>query len=81
MLGLGERRVTSIDVDNQGRMRADQLAAVNGPCIVCTQAGNINTGAFDPIDEICDRVGDNTWIHVDGAFGLWAAAAPGLKQD
>jgi glutamate/tyrosine decarboxylase-like PLP-dependent enzyme len=53
---------------------------VNGPCIVCTQAGNINTGAFDPIDEICDRVGDNSWVHVDGAFGLWAAAAPELKH-
>ena len=80
MLGLGERRVTKIDVDDQGRMRTDQLSAVNGPCIVCTQAGNINTGAFDPIDEICDRVGDNTWIHVDGAFGLWAAASPELKH-
>ena len=80
MLGLGERRVTKIDVDDQGRMRADQLSAVNGPCIVCTQAGNINTGAFDPIDEICDRVGDNTWVHVDGAFGLWAAASPELKH-
>lgn len=80
MLGLGERRVTMIDVDNQGRMLADRLSPVNGPCIVCTQAGNINTGAFDPIDEICDRVGDNTWVHVDGAFGLWAAAAPELKH-
>ena len=80
MLGLGERRVTSIDVDNQGRMRADQLRAVEGPCIVCAQAGNINTGAFDPINEICDSTGDNTWVHIDGAFGLWAAASPELRH-
>jgi glutamate/tyrosine decarboxylase-like PLP-dependent enzyme len=80
MLGLGERRVKSIEVDNQGRMRADQLSVVDGPCIVCAQAGNINSGAFDPIDEICDRVGDNTWVHIDGAFGLWAAASPELRH-
>jgi glutamate/tyrosine decarboxylase-like PLP-dependent enzyme len=80
MLGLGERRVTCIDVDNQGRLRAEQLHAVEGPCIVCAQAGNINTGAFDPINEICDRIGDNTWVHIDGAFGLWAAASPELRH-
>lgn len=80
MLGLGERRVTSIDVDKQGRMRADQLRALDGPCIVCAQAGNINTGAFDPFDEICEGIGDNTWVHIDGAFGLWAAASPELRH-
>lgn len=77
MLGLGRNRVHKVPADNQGRMRADRLPAVDGPSIVCTQAGNVNTGAFDPIGEICERLeGSGAWIHVDGAFGLWAAASP-----
>lgn len=80
MLGLGERRVVTIDVDRQGRMIAADIPEITGPVIVCTQAGNINTGSFDPVAEICDRVGDaNSWVHVDGAFGLWAAASPQLR--
>lgn len=80
MLGLGERRIHTIDVDKQGRMLARQLRAIDGPCIVCAQAGNINSGAFDPFDEIADRTGDNTWLHIDGAFGLWAAASQELRH-
>jgi glutamate/tyrosine decarboxylase-like PLP-dependent enzyme len=77
LLGLGRTRVVKIPVDGQGRMIADQLPAVSGPTIVCLQAGNVNTGAFDPAGEICERVrGTGAWVHVDGAFGLWAAAAP-----
>ena len=77
IVGLGRSRVVKIPVDDQGRMRADLLPPISGPTIVCLQAGNVNTGAFDPIDEVC-RVAHaaGAWVHVDGAFGLWAAAAP-----
>jgi glutamate/tyrosine decarboxylase-like PLP-dependent enzyme len=78
LLGLGRSRLTRVPVDEQGRMRPAALPRLSGPTILCTQAGNVNTGAFDPIGEICSRArGDNVWVHVDGAFGLWAAAAPG----
>ena len=77
ILGLGRKRVVRVPVDGQGRMRADALPRISGPTIVCTQAGNVNTGAFDPIGEICtDAHAAGAWVHVDGAFGLWAAAAP-----
>ena len=77
ILGLGRSRVVKVPVDGQGRMRADQLPAIAGPTIVCVQAGNVNTGAFDPIEEICRRAhAAGAWVHVDGAFGLWAAVAP-----
>jgi glutamate/tyrosine decarboxylase-like PLP-dependent enzyme len=77
VLGLGRSRVVKIPVDAQGRLRADQLPPISGPTIVCTQAGNVNTGAFDPIAEICTHAQPaGAWVHVDGAFGLWAAAVP-----
>ncbi|MFZ0211600.1 MAG: aminotransferase class V-fold PLP-dependent enzyme [Candidatus Acidiferrales bacterium] len=81
LLGLGANRVRRIPTDNQGRMRADALAAAlrggKGPCIICAQAGNVNTGAFDPISEIAELAKERgAWLHVDGAFGLWAAASP-----
>lgn len=77
MLGLGRNRVVRMPVDDQGRVRADQIPTIKTPSIVCLQAGNINSGAFDPIGEICDLLqGSGAWIHVDGAFGLWAAASP-----
>ena len=64
-------------MDDQGRMLPAELPAIDGPTIVCTQAGNVNTGAFDPVGEICDIVKpQGAWVHVDGAFGLWAAASP-----
>jgi glutamate/tyrosine decarboxylase-like PLP-dependent enzyme len=85
-LGLGRERVTRVPVDGQGAMRADALAdavaAARGrPAIVCAQAGNVNTGAFDPFGPIADAVAahDNAWLHVDGAFGLWAAVVPRLR--
>jgi len=85
-LGLGRDRVVRVPTDEQGRMRADEagraIAAVVGPLIVCAQSGNVNTGAFDPVGAIADRLGDhlNAWLHIDGAFGLWAATSPGLRH-
>src|SRR5215469_2592256 len=77
MLGLGRKRVTRVPVDHQGRMLADVLPPLDNRTLVCIQAGNVNTGAFDPAAEICARAGDaNAWVHVDGAFGLWAALSP-----
>jgi glutamate/tyrosine decarboxylase-like PLP-dependent enzyme len=95
LLGFGAENAVRIPTDDQGRMRADELqkalAGISGPCIICAQAGNVNTGGFDPIDEIADVIDRNSetlklrnsetshprpWLHVDGAFGLWAAASP-----
>src|SRR3954469_578449 len=85
MLGLGAERVREVATDDQGRMLADalraELARYEGPTIVCAQAGEINTGAFDPFDEIVDACRDRgAWCHVDGAFGLWAAASPSRRE-
>ena len=78
MLGLGRDRVVQVPADNQGRMRADRLPNVDGPAIVCTQAGNVNSGAFDPVGAVCNAMrAADVWIHVDGAFGLWARASRG----
>jgi glutamate/tyrosine decarboxylase-like PLP-dependent enzyme len=77
MLGLGRDRVTRVPIDAQGRMRPDAMPDVAGPAIVCIQHGNINTGAFDPTDPIIDWARErDVWVHVDGAFGLWARATP-----
>jgi glutamate/tyrosine decarboxylase-like PLP-dependent enzyme len=77
LLGFGRERVLQLAVDAQGRIDATKLPPVDGPTIVCTQAGNLNTGAFDPVGDICDAVKPHgAWVHVDGAFGLWAAASP-----
>jgi len=81
MLGLGRSRVLRVPVDNQGRMRAAEVPPLKGPAIVCLQAGNVNTGAFDPAVEICAHAHQaGAWVHVDGAFGLWAAASPSYKH-
>jgi glutamate/tyrosine decarboxylase-like PLP-dependent enzyme len=75
VLGLGRKRVTRVPVDAHGRMRADALPAISGPTILILQAGNLNTGAFDPFDQIIARAKQaGAWVHVDGAFGLWARA-------
>ena len=77
LLGLGRERVTRVPADAQGRLRADRLPPLSGSTIVCIQAGNVNTGAFDPARAVCDRAREaGSWVHVDGAFGIWAAAAP-----
>jgi len=77
LLGLGRSRVTRIPVDDQGRMRLDALPPLDDQTLVCVQAGNVNTGAFDPAGAITARAHDaGSWVHVDGAFGLWAAVSP-----
>src|SRR5262245_9491565 len=77
MLGLGRERVVRVPADSHGRLRADQLPPLTATTIVCLQAGNVNTGAFDPAPSVCARARDaGAWVHVDGAFGIWAAAAP-----
>ena len=83
LLGFGAEEVILVPVDEQGRMRADRLeaalATVSGPLIVCAQAGNVSTGASDPIGRIAELVhAKGGWLHVDGAFGLWASAVPEL---
>ena len=77
MVGLGRERVVRVPVDGQGRMRPDSLPDLDERTILCIQAGNVNTGAFDPADEIIPAAREaGAWVHVDGAFGLWAAACP-----
>ena len=84
-LGLGEQRAIRVPADGEGRMQPSALAAalarLDGPTIVCAQAGNVNSGAFDPFEEIAEAAHRHAaWLHVDGAFGLWAAAAPTLRH-
>ena len=85
LLGLGLSSIESVAVDERGAMRpdalADALAAGSGPTIVCAQAGNVNTGAVDPLDEVCDLAAEaGAWVHVDGAFGLWANASERRRE-
>jgi glutamate/tyrosine decarboxylase-like PLP-dependent enzyme len=81
LLGFGKGRVQMVPADSQGRMKPSVLPRVSGPAIVCVQAGNVNTGACDPIGEICDIAHQmGAWVHVDGAFGLWAAASSRRKH-
>jgi glutamate/tyrosine decarboxylase-like PLP-dependent enzyme len=85
-LGIGTDHLTLVDVDDQGAMRPDDLAIhlhrLSGqPLIVCAQSGNVNTGAFDPLTDICRHATQaGAWTHIDGAFGLWAAASPSLAH-
>jgi len=77
LLGLGRTRVVAVSADDQGRMSAKDLPGIEGPTIVCLQAGNVNTGAFDPFAELVPWAHEgDAWVHIDGAFGLWAAASP-----
>ena len=84
-LGMGTRALQRVDTDAQGRMRGDKLeallATLDGPTIVCAQAGNVNTGAFDRMYEIGPIAKEHgAWLHVDGAFGLWARASRGHRE-
>jgi glutamate/tyrosine decarboxylase-like PLP-dependent enzyme len=77
LLGFGRERVIRVPADGQGRIRAEALPQMTDSTIICIQAGNVNTGAFDPASEICAAAKKTgAWVHVDGAFGLWAGAAP-----
>lgn len=80
LLGFGHKRLVRVPVDQQGRMQVSALPTLSGPTIICLQAGNVNSGAFDPAEEICQKAkAAGAWVHVDGAFGLWAAAAPNRR--
>ena len=81
LVGLGRNRVTIVPADDQGRLQADLLpdpTSIEGPVLICAQAGEVNTGAFDPFDQLADWAAahGSAWLHVDGAFGLWALADP-----
>lgn len=77
LLGLGRDRVIRVPTDRQGRLQIDHLPALDDRTIVCIQAGNVNIGDFDPAAEVCRRAREaGAWVHVDGAFGLWALANP-----
>jgi glutamate/tyrosine decarboxylase-like PLP-dependent enzyme len=81
LAGFGRERVVRGPVDAQGRIRADALPALDSRSLVCIQAGNVNTGAFDPAAEICARAREaGAWVHADGAFGIWAAASPRYRH-
>ncbi len=81
LLGMGRNRVVRVPVDAQGRMRAEALPPIAGPTIVCLQAGNVNTGAFDPFASVCEQAHEaKAWVHVDGAFGLWVACLDGFGE-
>jgi glutamate/tyrosine decarboxylase-like PLP-dependent enzyme len=81
LAGFGKKRVTRVSVDGQGRMRADKLPRLSDRTILCIQAGSVNSGAFDPAAEICARAHEQgAWVHVDGAFGLWAAVSPKYRH-
>ncbi len=81
LAGFGNKRVTIVEPDGQGRMRADKFPKVTERTIVCLQAGNVNTGAFDPASDICALAKEQgAWIHVDGAFGLWASVSPKYRH-
>jgi glutamate/tyrosine decarboxylase-like PLP-dependent enzyme len=76
LLGLGKDRVEWAPVDDQGRIRADQVPELDNHTLLILQAGNVNSGSFDPLDELCERAqAAGAWVHIDGAFGLWAAAS------
>ena len=81
LAGFGTKRVTIVEADDQGRMRAEKLLRLGERTIVCIQAGNVNSGAFDPAAEICQAAKEQgSWVHVDGAFGLWARMSPKFDQ-
>ena len=81
VVGLGRKRVVMVPTDKQGRMRTDALPKIKGPAIVCAQAGNVNTGAFDDLPRIIEIAhAAKAWVHIDGAFGLWARVAPARKH-
>lgn len=81
LLGFGTEHAERVPADDQGRMDANQIPELDAQTIVIAQAGNVNSGAFDPVDEICNRANRaGAWVHVDGAFGLWAAASNSRKH-
>ncbi len=81
LLGLGQDNIEWVDVDNQGRIIPELIPELDKNTILILQAGNVNSGAFDNFDMICDKANKaDAWIHIDGAFGLWAGTVEQLKH-
>jgi glutamate/tyrosine decarboxylase-like PLP-dependent enzyme len=81
LLGFGKQNIEWVDVDDQGRILPDCLPELDEHCLLILQAGNVNSGSFDPFDEICEKaIAANAWVHIDGAFGLWAGATQKLRH-
>ncbi len=81
LLGFGIDNIEWVDCDDQGRIVPSAMPALDDSCIILLQAGNVNSGAFDPLHEICDNANDaNAWVHIDGAFGLWAGGTKRLSH-
>jgi len=81
MLGLGRSRIVSVPCDSQGRVKAEALPRLDEHTLLCIQSGNVNSGSFDPAAELCPVARKaGAWVHVDGAFGLWAAASPAYRH-
>lgn len=81
LLGLGKDNIEWVDVDEQGRIIAGKIPTLDSQTILILQAGNVNSGAFDPFEEICPKaIETGAWIHIDGAFGLWAKCSEKLKH-
>ncbi|MHB8813072.1 MAG: pyridoxal phosphate-dependent decarboxylase family protein [Steroidobacteraceae bacterium] len=81
LVGLGCRRVVTVPVDSQGRMQATELPKLSGPAIICAQLGNVDSGCCDPLEALCEAARQSgAWVHVDGAFGLWASTAPARRH-
>ena len=81
MLGLGSDSVEIVESDDQGRMRADKMPRLDEAALIVAQVGNVNSGAIDPVGEICERAhASGSWVHVDGAFGLWARVLPSMRE-
>jgi len=81
LLGFGNAQLRTVATDAQGRMKASEIPRASGPVIICVQVGNVNTGACDPAGEVCEIAREmDAWVHVDGAFGLWAAVSPARRH-
>ena len=81
LLGFGLDNIEWVEGDDQGRIDQNQMPELDATCIVILQAGNVNSGAFDPFDQICDNANAaGAWVHIDGAFGLWAGGTERLKH-
>ncbi|MEM7237640.1 MAG: aminotransferase class V-fold PLP-dependent enzyme [Pseudomonadota bacterium] len=80
LLGFGTGSIEYVNVDDQGRLVAQEMPPLDPTCLVILQAGNVNSGAFDPIDAVCEKANQaGAWVHIDGAFGLWAQASDRLR--
>lgn len=81
LLGFGTDNIEFVKTDDQGRIIAEQVPPLDGQTLLILQAGNVNSGAFDPFVDLCQQAREaNAWVHIDGAFGLWAAACPETKH-